>query len=731
MRPFCFTLIAFFFLCGSSSAQNFPVQLNLQLVPPFSGYLNDYCSPGNENFRVLALFTDFSHPSYDVKLKFKIEGQGISLQNQAWYYAGPFTLEPGVPKMISGDDLFPLMDEDHLDFSGITRAQYDQRKVLPEGFYTITVTAYDYANPLPVKVSNDAVTQAWMLLNDPPATNLPVCGTTVQEVSPQQLTFSWTPMNVTLPSSLAGTDYTFELWEIYPSNSSAGTIVATTAPLYSAVTQQTMLSYSITEPPLVTGREYVWRIRAHDADGRELFRNNGYSQLCTFTWGNANSLLGNSANLTLTAQALTHRQAKCSWDSLSVYSSYRVEFKKTGSGNWFPVTTDHASLRICDLEPETNYEAHVQGIFPDGSPGPWSNVATWATPAQQLLNCGDISPAPAQQNFQPLTQANDGMIWQVGQFEMEVTSLSAYTNPFGHYSGYGKVITPFGGITLNCEFTSITIGDDHQMYAGEVKAVSEGVSNWMTQFNAGQFHYDTSWFYNGNIDSIYVNANGEIVLLDENGNTVTIGNNTDGGVLITDANGNQWIVNPDGAVTFVTGDFLLPLTTDTLTAHEMQLLKMAMTIIRSQLSPNDISARQNVFETSEGNLGNYISTQRQSLPSSPGNSGTITSDSAAFVSYYEKPLNPNDAGAQLGNTYKTAQVDYYSAKVLAVLSRADCPDDELNFIGQYLTVNGVLYHEYVTQQVALGKTDQQIADEVAENGVKQLVVMTLRKQMSR
>jgi len=475
----------------------------------------------------------------------------------------------------------------------------------------------------------------------------------------------------------------------------------------------------------------VWRVRAYDLDGRELFRNNGYSVICTFSWGNSTLLLGNLANLTLSAQALTHRQARCMWDSASVYANYHLEFRKVNTVNWFPLNTTQANVRITNLEPLTTYEAQVHGVFPNGTDGPWSNIVTFTTPAHAMLNCGETSPPPEQQNFSPLTQATEGMIWQVGQFEMVVTQLSNTSNANGLYTGLGKVIMPLG-ITVACTFTGIQIGTDQVMYAGEVKAVTEGVGSWVTQWNVN-YVYDTSYYYTGNIDSIYVNGNGDIVIIDENGNQTIVPIDPEGGVLITDSNGGQWIVNADGTVTLVTGGYLLPLTNDTLNPQEMRIMKAAMTIIRGELSASTISSQQSSMNGYEQQLGNRVDAQQQAAsgtnvpapPSQPAN------DSYETISYSEEEANPNDPSYVIGNQYKTAQLTYYTSQILLVMSREDCPDEELHFIGQYLTVNGLLFKNFVVQQLALGKTEAEIAAVVAENGIKVLVKNTLIKQMSR
>jgi hypothetical protein len=394
------------------------------------------------------------------------------------------------------------------------------------------------------------------------------------------------------------------------------------------------------------------------------------------------------------------------------------------------VITANSNARITSLEPLTQYEAQVHGVFPNGNDGPWSNIVTFTTPAQAVLNCGEASPPPAQQNFQPLTIANVGMIWQVGQFEMVVTQLNTLANPNGLYSGLGKVIMPLG-VTLNVEYSNIQVGVDQVMYAGVVRAVTEGVSSWMTQFNFG-FNYDTSYFFNGTIDSIYV-SNGQIIIIDANGNQTIVPIDPNGGVLITDSNGNQWVVNPDGTVTPVNGGFLLPLTNDTLNDQEMRIMKGAMTIIRNELSPQTISNQEAAMNSAETQLQNH-STQQQRAASGNNNlpppPPVQVTDDGALITFEERDTDPNNSGDALGNSYKTAQLTYYSSKVLEVMSRADAPDEELDFVGQYLAINGVLFKAYCTQQIAAGKTEAQISAFVAEEGIKELVRMTLIHQMS-
>ncbi|MCA6365308.1 MAG: hypothetical protein IM638_19910 [Bacteroidetes bacterium] len=494
------------------SAQTYPVQLNVQLQPPFSGYLPDYTTPGSEQLKIFVLFTDFTRPSYDIKLKFRLQGQGITIENPAYFYAGPFTVEPGVPLQLSGTDLAQLMAQQNLVYSGITTQQYNQRRVLPEGFYTVCVTAYDYLNPTPIQVSNEACTQAWMIISDPPLLNLPLCGSTVPEIQPQQITFSWTPLNMGGPSSALGTEYILRLWEVRPAGNPAGNVILSSPPVDSIVTTLTVANYTQLNYPLIDGMEYVWTVQARDAGGRELFRNRGMSAPCTFVWGNTFGASAASINLNLAAQVINHRQARLTWDSVALFSSYRVEYRAQNySPQWYnaagtPTVADNA-LRVYDLTPQRTYEARVQGIMPNGQPGAWSDIVTFITPAEAIIACGQTSPAPSMQNFKPLTAASIGQTWQIGQFEMLVTQLQSISNAQGYYSGLGK-IKMFGVVGVACSFQNIRMNEELQMVAGEVHALTDGIDNWLAQGNAGNYQYDTSYFFTGAIHSIYINGSG-------------------------------------------------------------------------------------------------------------------------------------------------------------------------------------------------------------------------------
>lgn len=116
--------------------------------------------------------------------------------------------------------------------------------------------------------------------------------------------------------------------------------------------------------------------------------------------------------------------------------------------------------------------------------------------------------------------------------------------------------------------------------------------------------------------------------------------------------------------------------------------------------------------------------QRQSYPTQ--NSVTGEGD---YIGYMPLSTLPTDAGTALNIAFKNAETDLNKAKVLFVFSRENNTEEELNFIGKYLTVNDKIYTTFVSEQLGANKTQAEIANDVAHLGVEKLVEIAVRKKM--
>jgi len=431
--------------------------------------------------KIFLTLTDFTVPSYQVKLKFTLTGNGYTISNQSLLNLPAFTLSPGTPLEISGSDLAPYLATQNLLFSGIDVADYDQRKVLPEGPCQICVEVIDFSNPNQAVLSNPACSQVWFSLNDPPLTNTPFCGNEITPSDPQQIIFSWSPLHMNSLHS-AGTQYTFELFEIRPDGADPNQVVNSSLPIFMQVTDQTFINYGITEPQLQTGMSYAWRVKAQDIQGRDFFRNNGYSTVCTFTYGNVAASLADGITLTLNSTGTGTRVGFAWWNVSSTFTGYKVEVRKTGNPDyeWFPYESSGGELKIYQLEPSTQYECRVKGLIGDDYESEWSNTSVFTTQPTPDYACGNTTIPPVENTLTPLMNAISGMTFTVGQFDMMVTAiqpLDPILKP-GHYSGTGKINVAFL-YDVRVSYEDILVDDNLMVRSGKVEAITQGVDAWL------------------------------------------------------------------------------------------------------------------------------------------------------------------------------------------------------------------------------------------------------------
>ncbi len=83
------------------------------------------------------------------------------------------SLQTGIPLTLQNEELAAYFNPQNLIFKGITRQQFEQTGALPEGLYEINWQVYD-ARRTDVSLSNQAITSAWIVLNNPPMINTPL-----------------------------------------------------------------------------------------------------------------------------------------------------------------------------------------------------------------------------------------------------------------------------------------------------------------------------------------------------------------------------------------------------------------------------------------------------------------------------------------------------------------------------------------------------------------------------
>ncbi|WP_421892905.1 fibronectin type III domain-containing protein [Marinoscillum sp.] len=551
------------------SAQTYPVQVTTTLIPPYSPVLSYYTAADANNLQVIIHVMELDRTDLRAKLRVTIEGAGVRLYTSPAYVPPALVLQGGVPEMLSGFDIRGYLNPNNLIFEGITRAEFIKSGKLPEGFYTFTIEVLEYNRS--VRISNQSRANAWVVLNDPPLINFPFSGDKLRTTDPQNISFSWVGRHLASPNSAFSTEYEFTLYELYPGQTNPEVAVRSSNSIYRTTTTQSSLYYGPAEPQLIPGKKYAYRIRAYDVSGRDLFKNQGYSETNWFQYGDACLPLRS-----VTAEALDPSRIRISWEPEATHTGFVVSHREAGTDTWWKETTFSTSLVIPDLKRGTAYEYQVMGQC-NQYEGETSSIQTISTEEEETEDpnfaCGtdlimpELSPNPLQKPLLPLD------LFHIGGLDVVVHSVTL--NADGSYSGMGHAPMPiFNGAGMRVKIRNVIINEDYYAIAGSVVTVYDTEGRFIVG-NTDDLKGDLSeedapedttttdapddnlLAVEGNIGSVEV-IDGELVVTDVDGNPIDIGTvelPAEGETLtLEDASGDTWVVDAEGNVTPGTGN---------------------------------------------------------------------------------------------------------------------------------------------------------------------------------
>ncbi|MBL6449590.1 hypothetical protein JMN32_24985 [Fulvivirga sp. 29W222] len=626
-------LYLFMGVAHSTFSQVYPINATTQIAPPYSVFISDYVAPGSEQLKLNLFLRDLTEPVYDVRLRLVIEGQGVRIETSPTYNPPPITIEGGLSTWLDATDLAPLFESRNLIFSGYSKSEFERYGRLPEGFYQFCFTVYDYRHP-EIQLSQQSCQNLWLVRPDPPMLNQPACAAELELNEMQQsVIFQWTPMAIS-PNSSFTTDYIFRLYEIRSEGRNPADIVLSTNPIYELQTAEMSLLYGVAEPPLVPGMEYVWQVQAIDLGGRDRFKNNGYSKICTFRVAENEEPLPEPDEFK--AWGLNESMGMASWIPSLEPDGYTVEYRLADNpqAEWFveelqlppdAQLADSMYVVLQDLMAQTAYEVRIgskRGAFVSS----WTETKRFTTLPPREFACGDPQEVQQPLNTTPLISAIRGEVFTVGDFNMRLTKV---TGGDGVFSGYGSVETPFLGVNLAVKFDNIRVNELYQVVDGEVIALSDGIDGLIEAWeddegidsddddeNTSDESSDTNddfdgvdIDYDGEISDVTVGDDGVIVVTDESGMEHTYEQPVDletgekEDVRFTDGSGDTWIVDGEGNVLQGNGNVTDDETIDT----EKELIKEALEYFKQEITI--------YLENSEkGPLDEVLLRRIQSLP---------------------------------------------------------------------------------------------------------------------
>jgi|GEM_PF-2246791 len=475
-----FVLSAFGLTAGAQ--QIAPVLANTQVSPPYSSYLSDYASPGSTKLQVNLFLKDLTKTNYPCRLRIKIEGFGITIQSKNDFNVPALFLNGGELSVITGADLEPYLSPQNLVFQGLNQTEFARNGgKLPEGIYRFTVEVIDYYRKS--LVSNSALSVVSIFLAYPPIINQPFNLSKVTPLDPQNVVFQWTPRSTGSINSAYSIAYKFRLAEIVPADRDPNDAIRTSRPLYETFTDQTVLVYGLTEPGLIPGNSYAVQVQAVEAEGKDLFVNNGNSEVVKFTYGDKCA-----SPINIMAELSGPNSIKVSWNALPLQQAFTIRYRESDNptAQWFEQEVFTPSYLIQGLRSSTAYEFQVKAQCIYGY-GDYSELQTFNVPDEALTQgdfvCGKTEVLPAVEQGDLLPVLAKSMVFFAGKFPVVVTDA---TGSNGTFSGTGTVGVPFlNALSFKVEFRDIRISTALKMTSGKVSFLRGTLEESIDQAVAG------------------------------------------------------------------------------------------------------------------------------------------------------------------------------------------------------------------------------------------------------
>lgn len=523
-------------LCGKS--QQYPISVSLQTDPPFQLTWSGFSNPFQNNFRLILLQNDLGAQGAAVQLRFELSGPGFTIRSRENTSYPAIQLLPGVPQFIDGGLLSNYFG--YSKWATISGNTPSNNGNFPLGGYSLKAWVIQDGHPQQLQLS--AIEQNWFFLQaiEAPQPLFPSCNSQIQDVPGSTLSFQWSVPFISDPDISNRLLYSFQLFEIRGINQDPNFISNSTAPIYSTTVQNPFFEYGISEPPLIPGWKYAWRVNVFDPLNELTFANQGYSFACEFRYGE-----NLQSPLVLSASQIMPRTALLSWNVFQGATDFTLQIKKTGTAQWYSANSAGIQYRYQNLEPGTNYEARVKAITPLEE-SEWSNIVNFTTPELPQISCGQNDPFFTPTTFNPIAHLVPGNIVRVGQFEMQI--IEAYsTFPDGFFRGRGK-INIYGTLPLSVKFERIFVDENLILRNGIVEAETQGLGTWYNNNTVGTIsdgNESAEHIIDEDIENIIIGPNNEIII---NGSSSSIFLDTIAGTTLEDSNGTLFIVTENGNV---------------------------------------------------------------------------------------------------------------------------------------------------------------------------------------
>lgn len=472
---YIFIVLSFF---GHLYAQNYPVQVIPQLIPPSPIYISNYADATtiNSPLRVQILLNDITISNREIRLKVYVEGSGVYLQStNVVLGASPLYLEGGVPLTLTNIELAPYFE--YRNMPGSNPNLYSQP--LPEGSYQFCFEVFDVATGN--RLSAKTCAANFIFHNDPPFLNMPFKNEEIAVKNPQNIVFQWTPRNI----NVSNIEYELSIVEIWDNYIDPQAAFFSMPPIFEVTTRATSYVLGPADPMLLPNKKYAWRVKAKALLGAEeigVFKNQGYSEVYWF-----NHTQSCAAPSGVYAELKGASKVNVYWGAgVNEFKNYTIAYREVGNNesNWYTKITNSDWATLWDLKPGTTYEIKVRGAC-ELSEGTYSEPVTITTglidDTDSFYSCGLVPDEIVISNRNPLPILIPGNEITAGDFAIKIIEVVGSN---GRFSGKGRVKIPYLNLAvIGVTFNNILVNADYQLAEGEIVTLYDsnfGVGDEMT-----------------------------------------------------------------------------------------------------------------------------------------------------------------------------------------------------------------------------------------------------------
>lgn len=276
-------------------SQNFPINVNVQVLPPYSNDIHEYLSIEDKLTRdfqeqvIVTIRNNNPNRSYEIKLISSVTSNtGVSVRvNEDFQPLRKIIIPAGDMKVLSGTEITEVnrnITENDITTEGVSRQQILRTGVLPEGSYQVCVRALDFRSGEPLSPASPMGCSPPITIEypDPPVIAYPFDGAEILATDPQSLNISWAPS----PNLSSSVRYRVRIVELNDINANPYDLMEQTTISFFEERDitTTNLFYDQTKPQLKEGHTYAIRIQAYDPTGTLQIKNDGLSEIHTFTY---------------------------------------------------------------------------------------------------------------------------------------------------------------------------------------------------------------------------------------------------------------------------------------------------------------------------------------------------------------------------------------------------------------------------------------------------------------